>query len=333
MVFESEVFMITHSLRRWSHPKAILVVSDLAESPAHTLRVISGIRTTGAKVFLVQLPYPAYATWRLGSDPHFVTPSAASVEYRSAKATDQAFLWAEILSEVTVLRNTPIERIPALTDSLGVDMIALTRAEIGRMPFHAGDSHEVDLFGSLKVPIMICGVRTGMSLWSARDAHKILVPVAFGPHLELQMRFACRYARRHHGRVTVLHVFENGGMGSEPWERTPVAVEAKLPIAEMKQEGIMCPLEIAIFEGYPERKILAFNQQKPHDLIIMTGPCRRDSIQALGHSVVEDVIAESSCPVLILGWAMLRSFAGLDESSSQISVASKEQNQSPQVGD
>lgn len=324
--------MLTNSLRRWCRPKAIMVVSDFSESPAHTLRVIGGIRTTGAKVVLVQLPYPAYATWRLGHDLRPVTTPSTSAESSSTKAADQALLWAEILSEVTVLRSTPIERVPALADSLGAEMVVLTRPDIGRMPFPDGNRSETDLFGSLKVPIMVCGMRSGMSSWNSRAIRRILVPVTFGPGLHLQMRFACRFARRHHGRITVLHVFESGQTVTQSWERTPVAVEANLSIDELKQEGIMCPLEIAISEGYPERKILAFDQQRPHDLIIMGGPQRRDPIYPLGHSVTEAVIAEARCPVLVLGSAILPAFAESAELSSRLIPPRNDEWNSPPVG-
>jgi nucleotide-binding universal stress UspA family protein len=311
--------MKSNSLRRWSRPKTILVVSDFSESPAHTLQVISAMRISGAKVVLVQLPFPAHAIWREGRELHGAPP--ANVPYRFTKATDQAFLWAEILSEVTVMRNTPIERISSLADSLAAEMVVLTKADIGRISFRKGTGLETDLFGSLEVPVLICGARSDMSSWNPHAAGKILVPVSFRPGIGLQMRFACRYARRHHGRVTVLHVFEKGNPISQPWERTPVTVEAQLPIAELKREGIMCPLEIAVCEGYADRKILAFNEQKPHDLIIMGGPRGRDSLQTFGRSVTEEVIAEARCPVLILGDAIMPDSAGLAELGSHRALA------------
>ena len=58
--FAHEVFMKTNSLRRWSRPKVILIISMLTENPAHTLRVVSGLRTTAARLFLVQLPTTPY---------------------------------------------------------------------------------------------------------------------------------------------------------------------------------------------------------------------------------------------------------------------------------
>lgn len=304
--------MKSNFLRNWSRPKTILVVSDPSESPARTLQVISAIRTSGAKVVLVQLSYPASTAWQQGRKLH-IPPAGGSVPYGFTKSTDQAFLWAEILSEVTVLRDTPIERIASLTESLGAEMVVLTEAGIGRVSFRAADGLETDLFGSLEVPTMVCGARSDMSSWDAHVIRKILVPVSLRLGLEVQMRFACRFARRHHGRITVLHVFEKGDAINEPWERTPLAVGAKLPIAELKQEGIMCPLEIAVSEGYPDRKILSFNERKPHDLIIMGGPGRKDSLQVFGRSVTEAVIAEARCPVLILGGAIMGDSAGLAE--------------------
>jgi nucleotide-binding universal stress UspA family protein len=320
--FAHEVSMTTNFLRRWSRPKVILIISTLTESPAHTLRVVSGLRTTGAKLFLVQLPAPSYGVAPPRPNiPFLVTAPPSSAEQRSWNGAGQAFLWAEILSEVTVLRNMPVERMPALVDSLAADLVVLTAPEIGRMPFRMGNSVEVDLFGTVPVPIMICGVRMSMDAWSGRDLRKILVPVNFGPDMELYLRFACRFARHHHGRLTVLHVFANSESNLLSWERTPVAVETKLPIQEMKREGIMCPIEIAVSEGYPEPKILAFNERKPHDLIIMGGPPKRGARHGSGASVTESVMAAARCPVLVLGAASVSACSEAAESGSQLSLA------------
>ena len=314
--------MKVNSLRRWSHPKVILVVSTLTESPAHTLRVVSGLRRTGARLFLAQLPVADHAIFPSGRGiPFLLMEVPKRFERQGGNGGAQAFLWAEILSEVTVLKDTPVEKIPALVDSLGADQVAVTTPEIGRLPFHTGSGIHVDLFGSLMVPILVFGPRMNMSSWSGQELRQILVPVALGPNLELQMRFACRFARRHHGRVTVLHVFDHREANTEAWERTPAAVETKLPIAELKQEGIMCPMEISICEGYPERKILAFNEQRVHDLILMGGPGRRSGSGGLGHSVTESVIAEAACPVLILGGAIMRDSSDLLEASPELSLA------------
>ena len=296
--------MKANSLRRWSHPRVILVISTLTESPVHTLRVVSGLRPTGARLFLVQLPAAACAMFPLRRViPFLLMAAPKSFEQQAGNGDGQAFLWAEILSEVTVLKNTPVDRILALVDSLGADQVVLTTPEIGRLPFRTGDSVNVDLFESLTLPILVFGPRMNKSSWSSHDFRNILVPVSLESNLELLMRFACRFARRHHGRVTVLHIFDHREVNTKPWERTPAAVGAKLPISELKREGIMCPMDISVSEGYPEQKILAFNEHKPHDLILMGGSRGRNLPGALGHSVPQAVMAEARCPVLILGGA------------------------------
>jgi hypothetical protein len=91
-------------------------------------------------------------------------------------------------------------------------------------------------------------------------------------------------------------------------------------------------MEIVISEGFPERKIVAFNEQKPHDLIIMRGLRRLDYSHALGHSVKEEVIAEASCPVLVLGGAIIPGSAGLTELRSQQILTQNDQSERPQIG-
>ena len=313
--------MTVNSLRRWCKPRMILVISNRSENPAHTLEVVTRLRATRAKVFLVQLPGPINTMRGPGHDlPSLVTDAETTADGHLAYGTRQAFLWAEILSEVTVVKNTPIERIPAFADSLAVDLVVFTTPAVGLIRFRAGNGFETDLFASLAVPILIFNARTNMNGWNGREFRKILLPITFGPDLGFQLRFACRFARRFHGRVTVLHVFENLETDEQPWARTPVAVEAKLPITELKHEGILCPMEIAVCEGYPARQIVNFHERKPHDLIIMGGRHHSNSVRGLGHGVAATVIAEARCPVLILGSAIESVPASL-ESDSQLTLA------------
>src|SRR5438309_9986162 len=115
--------MKINSLRRWCRPKVILVISTLTESPAHTFQVVSGMKTTGARLFMVQLPAMAINRNPSGGDvPFLLTAAPKSFELQSAHGSSQTFLWAEILSEATVLKNTPVERIPCLVDSLAADL-------------------------------------------------------------------------------------------------------------------------------------------------------------------------------------------------------------------
>ncbi len=214
----------------------------------------------------------------------------------------------------------------------GAELVVFTTPAVGLIRFRTGNGLETDLFATLTVPILIFNVRTNMNAWNGREFRKILLPIAFGPDLGLQLRFACRFARRYHGRVTVLHVFEDSGTDEQPWERTPVAVEAKLPISELKHEGILSPLEIAVSEGYVARQILNFHERKGYDLIIMGGPRQGNPTRGLGHGVTEAVIAEARCPVLMLGRAIesisastdsIRSLGGELKCAAQTPIAAR----------
>jgi nucleotide-binding universal stress UspA family protein len=316
----ARTFMKTNSLRKWSRPKVILVVTTLTESPAHIFRVVSGLKRTGVRLFLVQLPVRAHKM----CSPNSSFPSLLSAAPRSfdRHAGNGAFLWAEILSEVTVLKNIPIDRIPVFAESLGADWVVLTAPETGRIQFRSNSTRSGDLFESLPIPVMICGPQMRQTRsWDGRELRKILVPITFGPDLPLQIRFACRFAKRHHGRLTVFHTFESPLASSRYWERTPLVVEQRLPISELKNEGIMCPMEIAIAEGYPDRQILSFNERKPHDLILMGGPRRRHPLQTIAHSVAEQVIAGSQCPVFLLGSALASASSDLTRPDSELSLA------------
>ena len=133
--------MKASDLRRWCRPRTILVISNLTENPAHTLEVVTGIRELEREYSWCS--YQARPTPR--PDSALVSPVSCSPRPERSRNHDseteigkRSCLWAEILSEVTVLKNTPIERIPALADSLGADLEVLTAPEIGFIRFCTG---------------------------------------------------------------------------------------------------------------------------------------------------------------------------------------------------
>jgi len=142
--------MTVNSLRRWCKPRMILVISNRSENPAHTLEVVTRLRATRAKIFLVQLPGPVNTMRGPVHDlPSLVTDTQTTSDGHSMYGTRQAFLWAEILSEVTVVKNTPIERIPAFANSLAAKVVVFTTPAVGLIRFRAGNGFETDLFASL----------------------------------------------------------------------------------------------------------------------------------------------------------------------------------------
>jgi hypothetical protein len=281
----------------------------------------------GAKVFLAQLPDSmdgmqppdGYHPSLLAGNRRAIAPGGG------ANGRSQAFLWAEILSEVTVLKDTPKERIPALIDCLAADMGVLTTPDMGLSHSGYGRSLAVDWFSSLHVPILIFNV-LNRTRWAGNEFRRILVPITSETDLGLQIRFACRFAKRHHGRLTVLRVFDGPGIDEDHPERTPDAVRARLPISELKREGILCPMEIAVSEGFPGRAILDFNHKKPHDLVIMEGSRRGTLDHGSGFGNLHTVTTDASCPVLVLGRGMYSAAESAD-SISPFSLAREPQMQ------
>jgi nucleotide-binding universal stress UspA family protein len=298
------------SFRAWYRPRKILIVSDMSEHPDRTLEAITKVRGTGARLFLLPLQKPRYGVGTAGRGlSHLAFNDRKTVE-PLLENTRQHRLCAEILSQTTVLNSARLLQVPELAESVGADIIILVAPDSGftqlnTVPF------EIGLLGSLEVPILIFGKHMDLSSWKHNNFYRILLPVTFGPGLLCRLRFACRLACRYHARLTVLHVFESHISTESPWERTPVAVEGKLPKSQLRRERILCPMEITVCEGYPERAILRFSELRHHDLIIMGGPRRRQ----FGHSVVHDVIADAHCPVLVLGSAIETPCASIESAS------------------
>ncbi len=311
--------MKTHSFRAWYRPKKILIVSDMSEHPVRTLEVISKVQATGARLFLLPLQKPRDGVRTTdGAFSCMVFDNESKSSPAHADDTRRALLWAEILSESVVLNSARFEQVPELAESIGADIVVLVAPDSRFTQCYAA-SFDIGLLGSLEAPILIFGKHMDLSSWAHHEFRSILLPISFGPGFADQLRFACRLARHHHARLTILHVFEARGPRERPWERTPVAIENNLPLEDLKREGILCPMEIAVCEGYPEQAILRFNERKRHDLIILGGP-RPYPLRRSGHSVVEGVMAQAHCPIVMIGQP-IESRATTIESVSQITSA------------
>jgi nucleotide-binding universal stress UspA family protein len=291
----------------------------MSEHPARTLEALTKLQGTGARLVLVPLQKPSYGAGIADRGLSHLAFNDKKAEKPPLSNTRQAHLWAETLSETTVLNSARLLQVPQMAESVGADIVVLVAPDSGitqlnTVPF------EIGLLGSLDVPILIFGKHMDLSSWKHNNFYRILLPVTFGPGLLYRLRFACRLACRYHARLTVLHVFESHMSTKSQWDRTPAAVEGKLPISQLRREGILCPMEITVCEGYPERAILRFSELRHHDLIIMGDP-RQDILHGqFGHSTVHGVIADAHCPVLILGSTIETACTSI-ESVSQLAFA------------
>ena len=288
-------------LHRWCGPQTILIVTDLSEPPARTLEVVRQAQATEAKILLVHVTRTDLRENASRSHTFLVPNLAHGGAQTWSDETRRALLWADLLSNVVVLKSTSAEEIPALAQSLKVDRVVLIRLGDSVARPRAGRSIEQDLMTSLTVPLCIMGRAMGTGLWSGTGIRKVLLPVSLQSNVGLHLSFACQLAQSHHAGLTVLHAFGAHGTTERLWDRTPVAVEAQLPISALKQEGILCPMEIVVREGDPARAILTFDATKQHDLIIMGGPGRETPPHIYRNGAVHNVIAEARCPVIVLG--------------------------------
>jgi nucleotide-binding universal stress UspA family protein len=210
-------------------------------------------------------------------------------------------LWAEVFSRVNVLKSALVEEIPALADALKVDLVVLAALDSGFASIRAVRFIEETLMTFLRVPLCIIGRHSDRKPWSENGIRRVLLPVSLPSDVRLRLRFACHLAESHHARLTVLHAFGSRRESVRPWERTPVAVEAQLPISELRRDGILCPIEVTVAEGDPATAIVKFDAIRKHDLIIMGTPGLADPAPRYGNRVVQTVISEAGCPVVVLG--------------------------------
>ena len=167
------------------------MVSDVSEHPAHTLQAITQLRATGARLFLLPLRKSNYETRGAeGGLSYLVFNHESNLAEPSPDHTRRALLWAEILSDATVLKSAPLEQVAAIAESIHADIVVVVSPDSSSTRFSMA-SFEFDLLGSVQVPILIFGKYTDISSWSTKSFRSILLPITFGPGLASQFRFAC----------------------------------------------------------------------------------------------------------------------------------------------
>lgn len=287
--------MSAKAFRRWCSPGTILVVMRPSDDPAQVLLSIRHAQQAGAKVLLAQLCDEPLGPSDLRPQP--VPPWLAQND-RAGAMSGHAMMWAEIVSRAFVLKSVPIGEVPSLVQAFEVDRVIVSSSrspDQKRLP-----SLERMIPALVDVPVWVLGRGVALNLGELKPLRRILLPVTYGPDLEFVFRFAWQLARAELASLSVLHVFTSSGKSSSS-ERSPLAVKSWLPWLDVDLSPTDLPIEITIRHGDPAAEILAFNERKPHDLIVLRSSTTANSSPVVQPMLVDQVCSQVPCPVVVLG--------------------------------
>jgi nucleotide-binding universal stress UspA family protein len=295
--------MTQSTVRRWSNPETILVVTNLRDGPSVMLHATYQARLSGAKILLVHVIRPS--TLRAGPGPGMPS-TLPSPALRVVQATLDdmvtAFEREGILCEPLILRGIPAEQIALLVKSRGVGRVLVANRNARGVERLLIGSVAEELTAALDIPACIIGQGAHPGPRLEIPPGRILVATSFRPSSSLCVSFACAFAEEHHARLTVLHVLDTAKLcgGSQYVEAQAATGAARQKLADGIPQSARerCEIDLEVRVGDAGTEILEAAGSVHYDFIILgTQP---DSIvsRILGSSVIHRVVSEANCPVI-----------------------------------
>lgn len=282
--------MSDQSLSAWCTPETILVLARPTDEPAQILSAIRHSGAGSARVLLAQLAAQERGSMTASFRPRVVLPWPGNLKSLSSRLpVDQRVTWSDVTSQCFFISSVSLRDLPMLIKAFKVGRVVLTA---GRGAI-AGERESVEttLLETVDAPLWIVGPNVAQRSGEASQIRRVLFPVTFASGLRDSLHFACEYTRALRGTLTLLHIFDRWAMGGTSQDRTPVAVRSRLPLSPLFRYGPPCGMEIAVREGEFSREVIHFNEQRPHDVILMDG----FSSGAAFH----DVLFQAACPVFV----------------------------------
>ncbi len=277
--------MTAPSLRRWSAPRSILVVTDGRNEDMLLFHTMVQARQSNARVIL------GYLAGQGGEE-----------EQRAAAERIQKRLqWVGIHCQSTILWSPAEESVPSLAARSGTDRVLIAthceKLSGGLCPSNVTER----VLPLLRVPACIIGNGVPPPPNGAEPAKRISLALSLQTKNEVALRFACELCREWNATLTVVHVFTPQERQETRLLRTPTAVSSELPDWIRRKTPISCPLQIAIRAGDPAREIVAHAAKTHQDLILMCSPGPVGAPGGHRAQVLRAVLSEAHCPVMVTG--------------------------------
>ena len=295
--------MTQNTVRRWSNPETILVVTNLLEGPSVMLHATYQARLSRAKILLAHVVRPSTLRANQGAGMPSTLPSPA---LRAVQATlddmVRAFEREGILCEPVVLHGIPTEQIPLLVKCRGVDRVLVAARNARGVERLLMGSVAEELVAVLDVPVCIIGQGAHPGPRLEVPPGRILAATSFRPGSSLCVSFGCAFAEEHHARLTLLHVLESSRLcGGQQYVEAQVAIGAarqKLVHGIPGQARERCEIDLEVRVGDAATEILQVANSAHYDFILLGSPPDSIVTRILGSSVIHRVVSEANCPVI-----------------------------------
>ena len=308
-------------LRRWCEPDVILVVTNLHDEEPLMPHVIRQARKSGAKVLLAHVAHPIrQPSSNVLRYPSGRTISSAHRPQAVLERMTRQLQWEGIPCELVLLTGLAEEEIPALARSCSVDRVILT-THGDRVAGRFNERWIAErLLPALEVPVCVIGRCVPVRSRHEKPTGRVSLAMSLQSNCDACLGFASRFAQGYHAQLTVLHVSGARAEDDLPMAREPGAAAAHIPESALVEAGLWCPLDIAVRQGDPAGEILKYNSTTEKDFLILgasgTPVPRTESV-----SLIQKVVSEARCPVIVLSVAIANESSSLTRLSSGASAS------------
>jgi len=281
----------------WTHPKSILVATNLTDLERLLPYAKAQAKATGAMLWLVHVvEEPVYGTAMSGVNPS--VPEEVALRNAQSVLADAVtgLRRANFMCMYEVCRLPIEEQIAAFVRDKKIDRLIQGTSGKGRLGKLLLGSVAETMIRTLDIPVCTVGPKIE---W---DASPALRTVLFATSLRHQSEMCAQLALAHalannaKAHVAILHVLESDAGENA---QVPRAVEAMDALTSIEREGC-AESHILVRLGDPAEEILREIAELRPMALVLGVESASDLTSALRPGTVYEMIAKASCPVFTL---------------------------------
>ena len=298
-------------IRLWCAPEVILMVTNSADEQTLLLEAVKQARGSAAKILLAYVTRPYYPESRSRRSAHPMrrSPSAHRAQLLLERMARQ-LRWAGIASEPVLLQGLPAEEIPQLVRLRGVNRVIVTTKIDPCARGIATRAIAEQILPRVGVPVCLLGGSLPAASQFTPPLGRVTLALSPEMNCAVLLSFACRFAEQHHATLTVLHVFPPGERIVNGTDGSAVCKPLPHFLWPLREPQSQFPFQTRFCEGELAQEILAQTARSEPDFIILGTPGITPGYSFDGMRVMNRLVNEAPCPVLILGSAIAHSISG-----------------------
>ncbi len=289
---------------RWTHPKVILVATDLTDLDRLMPFAIEQAADTGARLILLHVIAMSKAMAADAVGMPYYDPSGA-VEF----AEKTLRTWCDLVSNRSISCNLVVregnaaQQVCSAVRQFQADRLLLGTRSRGRMSKLLLGSVAEQVLRSVNLPVMTVGPEAHLPADSGNLERVVLHATTLREASRPSAALACQIAATLNTKLVLLHVLppmDEMQLKGLPTGLDSAAMKELKALAEETRCGCSAPIEPLVVHGNPSIEILAEAANRNASFIVL-GATQRTVFENLTRDrTIYKVLTHARCPVLTL---------------------------------